>query len=381
MTAVTDSAFTQVVEDLYAGTVDDEAWVRAIIGVADLVRGSDALLLAINPSTGAVLREEHHRFDPSVVESYRCYWAYEDPRRDGFLTVPVGVPTTECALAIPQWKRHPFLNEFLLPVDAPHFMPVWLHKSATKAVALCVQGTVKRGPFENQDLENFGRILPHVNRAFEIRARLEQAQIRSATLARALDFGGPGLLVLDACGKVLETNTQAEVILREEHGIRRHADGTLCLREPAGSALTRWVRSGRPPPMSSADGLLHVPRHQRLPVSVLVTPLPRWSFSWLGADPSWLVLLMDPERRMEVSVELIERDLKITTREAEVAALLLAGYAVHDIAARLNVSPHTVRTQLKSIFGKTGVHTQAELIRRISQGPALLRNAPRTPNG
>lgn len=379
MTPVVDSAFSQVVEDLYAGTLDGVAWHRAIIGVADLVRASDALLIAFNPSTGAVLRDEQHRFDPSVVDTYRKQWSRQDPRVTALL--PVGWPATELTLGIPQWRRQPILNEFLLPNDSPHIMAVWLHRSSAKAVALSVQGTVKRGPFEDHDLETFGRILPHVNRAFEIRARLEQAQIRSATLARALDFGGPALLVLDACGKVLETNTQAEVILREEHGIRRHADGTLCLREPAGSALTRWVRSGRPPPMSSADGLLHVPRHQRLPVSVLVTPLPRWSFSWLGADPSWLVLLMDPERRMEVSVELIERDLKITTREAEVAALLLAGYAVHDIAARLNVSPHTVRTQLKSIFGKTGVHTQAELIRRISQGPALLRNAPRTPNG
>ena len=368
---MTDRAFTRVVEDLYAGTLDDEAWGRAIIGVADLVRASDVLLLAFNPSTGAVLRDEQHRFDPSVVDTYRRHWSYHDPRLTALL--PVGHPATELTLAIPQWSRQPILNEFLLPNDSPHIMAVWLHRSSTKAVALSVQGTVKRGPFGDHDLETFGRVLPHVNRAFEIRARLEQAQVRSATLAKSLDCAGPGVVVLDACGKLLEANKQAEVMLREEHGMRRNLDGTLWLREPAGGVLTRWVRSGQPPPISSADGLLHVPRDQRLPVSVLVTPLPRQTYSWLGADPSWLVLLMDPERRIEVSIELIERDLKITAREAEVSALLLAGLAVQRIAERLGVSAHTVRTQLKSIFGKTGVHTQSELIRRVAQGPALLR--------
>jgi hypothetical protein len=54
------------VDDLYAGTIDDAAWGRALIGIADMVRASATLLLAFNPSSGALLREENHRLDRST---------------------------------------------------------------------------------------------------------------------------------------------------------------------------------------------------------------------------------------------------------------------------------------------------------------------------
>jgi DNA-binding CsgD family transcriptional regulator len=370
-------AFAGVVEDLYAGALDDAAWDRAIIGVADLVCASDALLLALNPATGALEREEHRRFDPSVIESYRRYWTYKDPRRDRFLTAPVGAPATEYSLAIPQWKRQPILYEFLLPSDAPHFMPVWLHKSPNRAVALSVQGTVKRGPFQDHDVDTFKRILPHVRRAFEIRARLESAEVRSATLANTLDGIGPGVMVLDSHGRLLEANVQAQDELRDGRSLRRNGDSTLWLREPAGSTFSRWVGRGGPTRTGPADGIFHIPRERRLPLSLLIAPLPRHQLSWLGAASSWLVILLDPERSDKVSADRIQRDLKVTSREAEVAALLFVGYGVPGIAARLGVTTNTIRTQLKSIFGKTGVHTQSELVRRIALGPALFPQAPK----
>jgi len=378
---MTDSASTKVIQDLYAGTLEVEAWGRAMLGLADMVRASGALLLAFDPASGAVLRDEIHRFDPGVVDNYRRYWTYEDSRRVHFLATPVACPVTERTLGISQWCRSPILNEFLLPADAPHFMPAWLHKSGAKAVTISLQGTRRRGPFDGGDIENFRQILPHVARALEIRDRLEHVQLRSKTLAITLDRLALGVLLLDSRGRVLEANSQAQELLREGNGIRRNHDGTFWLRESAGSELGRWVRTGEPLRRSAMDGLLHVRRAMRLPLSVLVTPLPRRSVSWVAQDSRWLVLLIDPERRIEACAELIGRDLDITAREAEIAALLVSGYGVQNIAVRLHVSPHTVRTQLKSIFRKTGSHTQSELIRRIALGPALLRSRSDTPFG
>jgi DNA-binding CsgD family transcriptional regulator len=83
-----------------------------------------------------------------------------------------------------------------------------------------------------------------------------------------------------------------------------------------------------------------------------------------------LLLIFDPERRALASVELIERDLAISPREAQVAALLAAGYSLREAAERLGVSGHTARAQLKSIFRKSGIHSQSELVRRVALGPA-----------
>jgi DNA-binding CsgD family transcriptional regulator len=177
-------------------------------------------------------------------------------------------------------------------------------------------------------------------------------------------------MLLDAMGHLLEANSVAEQLLQTEPGIRRNADKTLWLREPAGTDLYRWIVAGTPP-INNDNGLLHVQRSNGSPISVLATRLPSTA-SWLGYDPRWVLLLFDPDRRVQASTEIIARDLGISEREAEIAALLVAGYDLRAITAMLNISVHTVRTHLKSIFSKTGLRSQAELIQRIANGPALV---------
>jgi hypothetical protein len=56
--------YVSIIGDLYAGALDDAAGMRGLLGIADMVRASAVLLLAFNPSSGAILRDENHRLDP-----------------------------------------------------------------------------------------------------------------------------------------------------------------------------------------------------------------------------------------------------------------------------------------------------------------------------
>lgn len=371
--------FAKVIDDLYAGALDATAWRRAIVSSADMVRASGALLMVFDVSTGAVLRGEDFRVDPSVLRDYRRYWSYEDDRLPAALSIPTGVPVTEQTLELPgKWNKTAIVNEFLVPSDVPHFMPAWLHKSTTKAVTLSFQGTRKRGPFEPQDIETYRRLLPHISRALEIRDRLERAQFKTSTFARHFETLKLGVAILDAGGRLVEANSVVQELLRLNCGVRRLTDGTLWLREPAGTQLKHWTLTGLPP-SNSTDGLLHVPRVHALPLSVMVVPLSAETTCWIGADLRWLLVFFDPDRRVEIGAEVIARDLGISEREAEIATLLFAGYNLRESAQRLGVSEHTVRAQLKSIFRKTGIRSQVDLIRRITLGPASWASAGRNP--
>jgi DNA-binding CsgD family transcriptional regulator/PAS domain-containing protein len=370
-TETTSEKYARVVEDLYDGTLDTTAWNRAILGIADMVQASGALLFAVDPSNREILRDENHRFDPSVLDNYRRCWVYQDCRLPHFMPAPVGHPVTEQMMPASAWRNTTILNEFLMPADVPHFMPVWLHKSPTKFVTLSLQGSRKRGAFEAHDLEAFRQVLPHVSRALEIRDRLERAKIDRVSVPAALEAVRFGVIVLDSTGKVLEANHLAQVTLGScAHGIRRKRDGTLSLRDPAGTQLHRWISTGTPP-RQGTDGLLHVPREDAAPLSVLVAPLPKPQTVWIGADPGWLLLIFDPEMRTAADAQLIAKDLGISAREAELSALLFAGENLRAIARRFGVSQHTVRTQLKSIYKKTGIRSQSDLVRRIAFGPAV----------
>lgn len=56
----------------------------------------------------------------------------------------------------------------------------------------------------------------------------------------------------------------------------------------------------------------------------------------------------------------------LSSREVEVLRALCSGQRVPAIAPTLYLSPHTVRSHLKTIFRKVGAHSQTELIERFS---------------
>ena len=364
---------TTILDDLYAGTLDDAAWHRAIVAIVNLVRGSAAVLFGFNPMTARILRDENHRFDPGVLAAYRTYFVNRDVRIEPGLQVPVGHAMFERKLMpMRHWKGSEIYNDLLYPGDSPWVLAFWLHKALNKVVLLSIQGSRHRGAFDELDGEHIKPIIPHLRRALEIKDRLEIAQIRCDTLTASLDKSSFGVLILNVDGHILEANAAATQLLRTNIGMRRESDGMLWLREPAGKELDQWILAGTPP-QGNTDGLLKVPRPGMQPISILVTPLPRKTTPWIAGDPRWMLLLFNPEQRIHASLEIIGRDLGISAREAEIAALLVAGYDLKNTALRLGISSHTVRTHVKAIFSKTGLCSQAELIRRIAGGPASVK--------
>jgi len=361
----------RIIDDLYAGTLDASAWDRALIGLADSIGSSGALLFAVNPTTETILRDEIHRLDAGAVQAYRQYWITQDIRLGAGMLFPVGEPMFERKLELQEdWERTAIFNDFLISQDTPYLLATWLHKGPDKVVALSFQATRHRGAFDESDAQCIKRLVPHVRRALDIRDRLETQQIRANTLSSAIEGLQFGLFVLDNKGRILDTSGLAQELLRRESVIRREKDHTLWLREPAGSQLRDLVRKSESS-KGNSGGVFNVPRCDgRQNLSVLVAPMPAVPATWTGADPRWLVFVFDPERRAEPAAAIISRDLGISEREAEIAALLAIGCDLSRISQRLGISIHTVRSHLKHIFGKTGIQSQSDLIRRILTSPA-----------
>ena len=61
------------------------------------------------------------------------------------------------------------------------------------------------------------------------------------------------------------------------------------------------------------------------------------------------------------------QSLGLSERELEVLAELAAGYANKEIAARLHVSPNTVKTHVARVFEKLGANRRTEAIRKARE--------------
>jgi DNA-binding CsgD family transcriptional regulator len=83
--------------------------------------------------------------------------------------------------------------------------------------------------------------------------------------------------------------------------------------------------------------------------------------------PAALLTLVDLDQPQRVRRDDLIALFDLTSREADIAALLGEGETTEGVARRLEISEHTVRQHLKAIFGKVGVSRQAELVGVVSR--------------
>jgi DNA-binding CsgD family transcriptional regulator len=84
------------------------------------------------------------------------------------------------------------------------------------------------------------------------------------------------------------------------------------------------------------------------------------------------VFVSDPETQI-TQAEVLRTLYGLTPAEAAVASLLAEGKSVKEIADHTTVRENTVRMHLKKVFDKTGTKRQAELVKIVLSGPAVLR--------
>jgi len=85
------------------------------------------------------------------------------------------------------------------------------------------------------------------------------------------------------------------------------------------------------------------------------------------------LFISSPDQPIESSTDLLQELFKLTPAEAKLAVLLTNGFTIENISAELSISAHTVRAHLRSIFSKTHVSRQSELIRLILSSAASLK--------
>jgi DNA-binding CsgD family transcriptional regulator len=84
-----------------------------------------------------------------------------------------------------------------------------------------------------------------------------------------------------------------------------------------------------------------------------------------------MVFIGDSSSSRRPSQAVLAKLYGFSAAEGQLAGALLAGDCIQDYARRTGVSINTARSQLKSIFAKTGHARQSALIRDLANNPVL----------
>ena len=185
----------------------------------------------------------------------------------------------------------------------------------------------------------------------------------------------PGLVVIDAEGRAVSSNLEAQAWLRDLWP----CSATDCEAEPTSLDLLelRDCSMAVPTPLYAlaararavAEGRERVParlrlRDQRGRWLVLHASALAPSSPAAPSGAGTVAIVIEAAKSAEVAPIIIEA-YSLTPRERDVLAAIARGESTAEIAAQLFLSPHTVRDYVKTVFEKVGVSSRNELVARL----------------
>jgi DNA-binding CsgD family transcriptional regulator len=209
-------------------------------------------------------------------------------------------------------------------------------------------------------------LAPHVRTAKQLQVRLAEAQAGRLALS-SLDRLAIAALIVTRAGTVEHLNASARSLIASEH-CARIVSSRLRFNEVSWNtafedALRRATQS---PPRTS-----HLPLSSTYELGV--SPLEGDGASLFPcALPLALVVIARSSPDVERIAQRVSRVYGLTAAEARVMAALTSGATVEEIAAAHGVRTSTVRAQVRSLFEKTQVHRQSDLVRLALTGAPLL---------
>jgi DNA-binding CsgD family transcriptional regulator len=263
-----------------------------------------------------------------------------------------------------------------------YWKPRGLHDAIRLTVSLDAAGT-RHGinlirprstlRFEIGDITLAGVLMPHLQHAVELRRRLQHADLIASAALATLDALRHPLLLVDENCHLLHANAAGETLLgkadglRASHGILHGATPTSTNRLHA--ALARAAGAAGSPPRA---GALRLPRHASgTALAILVTPFRRETHWSLARRPTVLVCVTDPDAAAMLPGRQLAELFGLTGAETALAADLLAGLELREIAQRGGRSINTTRTHLVGLMAKTNVNRQSDLMRLLASLPRL----------
>lgn len=367
-----------LIASIYAAASDRSAWGGTLKSLGDLLGGASLVLSVIHQEQGLRFAETirlDHQYDCLLKEQFNN--AATNPLVAATLKLPIG--RAQARSSIYSDKRYfgsALYQEVFRPQKLAHQAVACLARSDVEVMPLGILRSDHQGEFDADQFALLDCLLPHLRQALNLHLRLNELEAASRWQADMLDKLPFGVVMVSTRGHVMSINASAHAIIAQNDGLScgieglcaAHSDDTRRLQCLIDSAVATGVGGG-----THSGGAMLIPRpSRRRPLQLLVSPY-RSTQMWQGLQqPAATVFITDPEHKPEHSTALLTRLYGFTPAEATLAAMLLHGASITEVADQLCVTHHTARTHLKSIFLKTGVKRQAELIRLLLLGPTQL---------
>ncbi|MGK9170937.1 helix-turn-helix transcriptional regulator [Inquilinus limosus] len=348
---------------IYDAGTDPAAWQPILVDICRWTNGEVAQILVLESAAPAPFFNVAVGYDAAVHARYLREYALEDPRLPPWRRLP---PTVHLCHQVvdPAWFDRQDFGAFL-DENGCRWTMAAIDPGFDGVSGMSVRRPRRAGPFTPEEGRRFDLLVPHIRRSLALAQRLEGLAGRARLAEDVLDRLDRAVVLLAAGGRVVHVNAAA---------VRLFESGRLLLR-------SNRLDSADPAEAAALRGL----------IAAVLDPAPRAGLARLLSGSAGAALIASgcrlPDRRPAAVAEpqavaalfltpigssrddlgqVLPALFGLSRAEVRLAMALHEGFSLSEIAETLQLSRETLRSQLRSVFDKTGTRRQGALIRLLA---------------
>lgn len=359
---------SELIGQIYDCAVDPALWPTALEGIGRAMDSIAGALCAGDFVTGQIRTEVYWGLEDRYIAMWQNQYRTADVFMHGLLLADVDQPTSsDDVIPDEELFASRVFREWGQPQNFRYGLAVPVMKNHGRLAYLCLMRGFEQRRFDEEDKALLYLLAPHVRRSITIADLIGHEQVARTRFLAVVDALATPTMVLDGDGRLVHANGAAEALLK--------AGTHLVLRSgvvmPAGghdpvAPRDRTTEEGRT--LVLGDG----------PETKLATVLPLAAGRRLelaGGRLGYAVFVQDGGLQAPLGAEVIGKAYKLTGSELRVLLSLAQGSTLRQIADHYGLSLETVRSQLKSLFAKTGTRRQSELVKLVVSAAPVARPA------
>lgn len=369
---MTDKAamLNEAISEIYKAALDPAAWENALRQCCSYLDGAALQLYAIDPNSRDCLFHEGYGLPPEYVDEYNAYFSKQSNRNEFHLSHPEIDVGYDYLMLDERGLDRSTCSRWRAKFGFRYYLGGPVMRSDEALILAAIQRSAKQGHPQRPDIDAYRGLRGHLAQALRIQRRLDNLELRHSRAWEAIERSAIGVVVLDKSGCIVECNRLALRVFALADGLAAKGRELRALRPIDDRALKRLV--GAEFGGVGVGGDLAIARrgHNR-PYSIIVTPIKAGAELKLPTEGRVLVLINDPDGGQDVSTDLLRSHYGLTRKQAQLTILLTQGLTVNECADKLEIAEKTVRRHLATIFERTDVHRQTDLIRLVLSLPGL----------
>ena len=369
---------------IYEAALDSRRWDEFLLAFAARMRSQAALIWGHDFSDrsaefdgSAGIISSIQGIDPAALQTFSEYYSQlnvwmDDPTRHN----AGQVVTSSSLYPDDQLKRSEYYNDWLKPQDFFYSSAAIVEKRDDLSLNLTLIRSEQDGGYDAEETRLIAALMPHLQAAFTLHRRLYRLDALSHSSMGVLESSPFGVVLLDERAQVLHANSLAHELAKRSGLLRLGADDSIRASYSQDDArlqrhlhLATHTGSGK---AGASGGALRLRSVDGKQLDLMIAPLPSWA-SPFGERSAAALFISDPRAQVGSLSLLLHTLYGMTPAEARLTEALANGLTPQEYAERQQLSVHTVRSQFKSAAAKAGTTRQADLVRIVLTGPAVLR--------